>query len=390
MTIERAAATADDTLDQTSDTLVDSMTISPAAGDYLAVFTSYFETDAISGSEANTFSIYVGGSVVDHSERNYDENTSVDTALIPMVLSCKVSPNGSQAVEVRYRTANAASPVILKKRELNLFPIIGTDVEVSSTGDKTFTGSNDVYTAVLTATTPPAGDYLLTFSTSAQGPTGSEIAFKVTVGGSDITHTIRKQTQESSWFASDFPFFIACKVSPNGSQDVVVEWTRTAGSGTLTAHEMTMNLIPTAAGDIFEASGTANDTDSTQDDVLIDDMTITDPGADDYLVLFSSYSFRATASDDWSIFTIRTAGVRVTDSERLMEHEESIDATEIPVMASYRVTVEGATDDLEMYWEGRGTATERIIRHRTLVAIREGEPAAAPTFLSAQGLMVNP
>ena len=94
----------------------------------------------------------------------------------------------------------------------------------------------------------------------------------MTVGGTKVSGTERINEQESSANQDEMPIMITCKISPNGSQVVVVEWKQ--GGGTVTAHERTMNLIPVAAGDIFEAVGTADDTDNTTTDKQIDDMVI--------------------------------------------------------------------------------------------------------------------
>lgn len=380
MSIERAAATANDTLDATSDTLVVGMTITPASGDYLAFSTCTFLTDSASGNHVNTFSIYVGGTVVDHSERDYQEDTSVDNCQLPMVLSCKVSPNGSQAVEVRHRTTNALTPLICQKRELNLFsiPAAGTDYEQSATD--TITRTVATFTPIPgIAVTPVADDYLLVFSTSVAATNGESVDIKVTVGGTDVSHTLRTFFAEQSWADSDFPMFIACKVSPNGSESVTVEWARVTGTGTATMHERTMNLVPFDAGDIFEATGTADDADSTTTDKQIDDMLITDPGADDYLVLFSAFDFYGVIDNNnaETQYSIRNGSSRVTDSERVHEHEGSIDSTDIPVMAGGKVTVASGTDDLAMWWQNVTATDTRTIKERTLVAVREA--AAGPT-----------
>lgn len=376
MAIERAAATANDTLDQTGDTLIVGLTLTPAADDYLIYATVQFLTASTTGTEITTFSVYVGGTVIDHSEREYKEDTSIDDSQLTLALSCKVSPNGSQDVEIRYRTSNAASPLVAQTREMNLFPISGTDVQQTDTVDDTL--ATATFTTIDNMTvTPAAGDYLLVFSTSGRGPSGSTLGFRVSVGGSVVSGSNRITEQESSGAEDEVPILIACSISPNGSQVVEIEWARTEGSGTITIHERTMNLIPTASGDIFQAVGTVDDTDSTTTDKQIDDMLISDPGADDYLVIFSCSDFYGTIGNNVAetVYSIREGGVQVTDSTRVNEHEGSFDSTDLIAIAGGRVTVT-AGDDLQMFWQN-GTTDTRTCRERIMVALREAAAEAA-------------
>ena len=374
MAIERAAATANDTLDQTSDTLIVGLTITPPEGDYLLFSTVTFQTTTSAGAEFNTFSVYVGGIQIPHSERVYHEDTSVDDTFITMALSCKVSPNGSQTVEIRHRTSNSSSPIVAKKRELALFPIpaVGTDYEQSAIADDTI-ASATYATLDSMSVTPVSGNYLLVFTTSGLGPPGSELGFRVVVGGTVVPHSIRSTFQETSAADDEVPILIAVAINPNGSQLVEIQWARITGSGTITVHERTMNLIPTDAGDIFEASGTVDDTDSTTTDKQIDDLLIPAPGAADYLAIFSTtdhYGSMDSSNDGETTYSIRTAGVKVVDSERINEHENSLDNTNMVGIAGGRITVAGASDDVQMYWQSSTTVT-RISRERTLVLLRE-------------------
>jgi len=376
MAILRAAATADDTLDATSDTLINSMTLTPAADDYLLFFNAEVIDAATAGSEITTFSVYVGGTKIDHSERERKEDTSVDGVEYPISLSCKVSPNGSQAVEIRYRGASA-SPPICRNRELVLFPIpaAGTDYQLTDLGDDTIASSTFALLPGMTVT-PVADDYLLVFTTSCDATSGGEPTFRVTVGGTVVAHTVRSTFQESSSFEDERSMLIACKVSPNGSQLVEIEWAEARNTDTATCHERTMNLIPMDAGDIFEASGTVDDVDSTTTDKQIDDLIISAPGADDYLVIFSSTNgFGVLTANQSTTFSIREGGVQVTDSARIQSHDASLDNTNLEVAAGGRVTVTG-TDDLQMYWQGSATDT-RTLLERTFVAVREAAPGGA-------------
>lgn len=383
MAIERAAATADDTLNQTSDTLVDGLTLTPASGDYLLYSLVAFQTpSSASNSRIHNFTVYVGGTLVDHSERQFDQDSSVTHAYRGVMLSCKVSPNGSQAVEIRCRANSTSNGLVAKKRELNLFPINGTDVEVSATTDATL--ATATWTDLLTMTTPASGDYLLTFSTTAEGPSGAELAFRVTVGGTAVDYSVRQEEQESSGSVDHFSIGTAVHVTPNGSQDVVIQWRRQQGSGTIRVSERTMNLIPTAAGDIFQATGTADDADSTTTDKQLDDMLIADPGADDYLVIYTGSEFVGSASDDEITYSIEEGGAKVPDSERTWEHEGSIDNVNLFSACGGRVTVAGGTDDIQIFWQSSRTQT-RTARERTLIALREAAGGQSFTLVVDAG-----
>ena len=376
MTIERAASQANDTLNETSATLVTGLTLTPAADDYFLFALVQMETPSSAGSSENFFSVFVGGSIVDHSVRQYDEDTSVDNCFLTYMLSCKVSPNGGQAVEIRHRAASGSSPQVAQGRELNLFPISGTDVEVSATGNATL--STGTWTALLTATTPAAGAYACAFSTSGEGPSANELGFRITVGGTVVPHSVRQEEQESSGASDHFSIGLVAEVNPDGTEDVVIEWSRIQGSGTIQVDERTLNLIPTAGADIFEASSVADDADSTTTDKLVDGMTITDPGADDYLVMFTAFNFFPSISNNQAevSWSIETGGTKVTDITRIKEHEGSLDNVNMMHFGGGRVT-HGAGDDLTTFWQGSSSMRTRTCHERTMVALREAVAAPA-------------
>lgn len=375
MAILRASATANFTLNNTGTaTLITGLTLTPAADDYFLHATIEFTTPAAAGAATDTFSVWVNNVEIPHSRRVYLNNTSVDNASITYVLSCKVSPAGSQAVEIRFTTSSAASPNIAAHREMTLFPIpaAGTDYEDSSTSNDTTTSAT-FSTIVGMARTPVSGTYLVAFSSSATGAVGSTIGgFRISVDGTPIAHTLREIFWESSGADQELSIGIFAEVTVNGSEEVQVEFNRISGTGTITIHDRTMNLIPMAAADIFEASGTVDDTDSTTTDKLLDDMTITDPGAADYLCMFSMSIAWGTLSADQGRVTmsIHRDAALWPDSERQNEVEDSLDLAYWVAYCGGLVTVGGATDDLEIFWQGASTAA-RTGRERTFVAIRE-------------------
>ncbi len=384
MTIERAHATASDTLEATSDTLIDNMTLTPPSGEYLLTFTATLLTNSASTNDHNNiFSAYVGGSKVTGSEVRYEEDGSINDAFLPMIVSIEVNPNGSEAVEIRHRVTNATGPMFIQDRELNLFPMTGGLQDTDDVID-TFAGTTGVWALLDNMTeTPAADDYLLVFSAAAQGPSGSTLGFRVSVGGTDITASEINQFQESSWAGRYFPFLLIAKISPDGSETVEIEWTRVGGTGTLECQSRSMNLIPIADADMFLATGTVDDTDGTTNDVLIDDMTITDPGADDYLVLFAAFDFTgSTSNNEFEVeYHVHEGGTHVADTIRKHEHEGSVDNTDIPVMMTGRVTVAGATDDIQEFWQNPASTLTRTMKNRQLIAVREAAAAPAVVIL---------
>lgn len=375
MTIERAFASASDALDQTSLTQVDSMVISnPPAGEYLCLFSAeIFTHSSATDAQRTSFSVFVGGVEVDYSTRHYEEDSSINNAYLPMFIACEVNPNGSQDVEVKYIAASAASPLLAYRRELLLFPAQDILQDTDDVLDELATAS---WTTVDSMTrTPPAGDYLLVFSTTIEGTSGDTIGMRASVGGTPIAASRVEQFQESSWAGRDFPMMLCASISPNGSQVVEIEWSRVTGSGTIGCKERTMLLIPTDAANIFQAVGVSDDPDSTTTDKLIDDMTITDPGADDYLVLFAGTDYAGSIGDNLILVTysIRMGGVQEADSRRQHEHEGSVDYANIPVMLASKVTVDTGTDEIEAYWQNTTTTSRTMRSWRTLIAIREGE-----------------
>lgn len=94
-----ASATVDDTTASATDVLIVGMTLTPAAGTYLALF-STSAVNSGNGASRMFFSIYSDGVQVAHSEREIGvaggANSAVNTNAV-------VTVNGSQAIEARWR-----------------------------------------------------------------------------------------------------------------------------------------------------------------------------------------------------------------------------------------------------------------------------------------------
>jgi hypothetical protein len=380
--ILRAAATASFTLDNTgTPVLITGLTLTPASGEYLLFATVETENASSGGSESNDFSVYVGGSIIAHTERNIQEETSLDADRITVQLHAEVNPNGSQAVEIRHTASSSLSPQTAFRREMTLFPAPAAGTTYEQTGTSNQTRTSSTYATLNNmAVTPAADDYLLVFGCQYETTADDDVGFRVSVGGTPIAHTVREAANENSLANTPRSIGLACQVSPNGSQEVAIEWRNVPGSGTVDVDERSMQLVPVDSADIVQATGTADDSRSTTGEILIDDMTIADPGDDDWLVIFTSFdSVGSIGNLIQTTYSIREGGTKVTDSDRRNDHEGSSDLTAHPVVAGGRVTIGGATDDLQAYWDVDSSSTWTL-HERTLVAIRE---ASAQVFNAA-------
>ena len=102
-----AEATADTTTTSLTDVLVDSMTLTPAAGDYLVIFTGSIDSNNMN---EHTFpSVYLDGVQVAASERSWSRGGS--SANITGIFACvaKVTVNGSQAIEGKWRVSDGTT-----------------------------------------------------------------------------------------------------------------------------------------------------------------------------------------------------------------------------------------------------------------------------------------
>lgn len=94
-----ATATADDTTTSVTDTQIASMTLTPAAGTYLATFSSSVLNSA-NGVSRLFVSIYSAGSQVAHSEREIGISGGAN---VPVHSNAIVTVNGSQAIQAMWR-----------------------------------------------------------------------------------------------------------------------------------------------------------------------------------------------------------------------------------------------------------------------------------------------
>lgn len=110
VTCTEVSATADTTTTSTTDVLMNTMTITPVSGTYMVLFSSTVDHSA--QSVAVVVSIYVGGSLIANSVRSpipRFNGVGAITLTPSVVTNGKVVVNGSQAIEIRWKTASGTA-----------------------------------------------------------------------------------------------------------------------------------------------------------------------------------------------------------------------------------------------------------------------------------------
>jgi hypothetical protein len=378
--ISEATASSNVSLTSSSDTLITSMTLTPGAGDYLAVFTMEVDAPATTAGEIVTVSIYVNGSQITNTERTIEFDSSLASAnpvLLQIATHARVTPGAGQAVEVYYRKSGTNTPTG-QNRSLTLFPSAAANFsEVSDGVNDTIASATETLVDNMTIT-PGAGDYLAVFSAHFEGASADITAFMLYVGGAKLAHTDRTSTSESSWAGNQFTVLIAAKVSPTAGQAVEVRWARPTGSGTDTTRHRALTLVKMNSADISEASATGNVTStSTTFAAFSTDLTAT-PGAGNWLAIFGGSQNIGTigsGNDQQVDYDLFVNGVQEAASERGFSHEDSIDATDSIVYTAGLVSP-AAGQAVNVQWRTvpESSALTRTMRERTLVLVR------APTF----------
>jgi hypothetical protein len=378
MAILEASATLDDTIASATYTLLDSMTLIPGAGDYLVVFSTDVEHSDF--DEYIRVCLFVNGVQQAHTEREFYAEASIINMSYPIAISAYISVGAGEAVEVKWLRTNAGTATA-HKRTLNLFPVNSGDIDQqTATLDDTLDSATYTQLGSMNIT-PGAGDYLLMFTTSAQGPADTQLAFAVHVNGTIVQHTERTIDIEGSIPDTSLPVAIYCKVSPGAGEVVDIKWKRSAGTGTITCHERTLTLYKVTAGQLYEASGTADDTETSTSDTRLDDMILT-PGAGDYLALFSeSHRYGTIGVHIYTYFSLYVNAVQTGHTERSARHEDTIDNSNICAMTNGKVSP-GISQDVEVKWRSSATDT-RTGHERTLVLLKEAGAVVIGRMYSA-------
>lgn len=378
MAISQATASASATLDQGSDTVIDSMTLTPGAGTYLVLFSATLISNAAPvDADAIFFSLYANASQVSGSEASYVEDNSFTTADHVIGLAAVVTVGDGQAIDVRYRISPTGRAWTTERRTLTLMPVQSGDVTtITDAVDDTLASAT--YTVIDSmTTTPAAGDYLVLFATRIDMDTDDDLAaVAIHVGASIVQHTERTALREQSYNQFGASLLLAAVVSVNGSQAVDVRWQRQAGAGTLTCKGRILTLVKIASGDWLQASGTADDTDATTALQVIDNLTLTTPAADDWIAIFGGTD---TVPIGGPVITygIYVGGSLAAATQRVNEHEGSLDAADVWIGVCHGLVQPNGSQDVDVRWQSTDTQT-RAIHERTLILIREGGAAPEP------------
>jgi hypothetical protein len=244
--ISHVSSSVNTTASSTTYVQMDSMTLTPGAGDYLIYFSSSVGSSDVSSVSA---SIFVGGSEVTHSERTlYFETSyaSVSTLWNIATQAYVANVGATAAIEIRWKSDLAASVFRSHSRTLIVQKVNSTDVsQATATTPTTTTSTTDTSLNSMTLT-PGAGNYLVFFSTSVSGTAtypGEMESFSVYVGGTQVPHTLRKVYDEESLNnGSSFPVAIQAYVTNVGATSPIeVRWN--TDLGTATAHQRTLTIL---------------------------------------------------------------------------------------------------------------------------------------------------
>ncbi len=262
--VTQATATTLATETSVTDTLINSMTLTPGAGDYLIWF---------SGSNANTaapsknhVSLYVNGSQVTHTEREIDQEESLGNTFFPVASHARVLAVGAtDAIEARWRVS--AGTANMNARTLTVYKINPAENFQASSDIDDGPFSTASYTQVNSMTlTPGAGDYLVWFSSSLVADnSGDTVHVSLFSGGSQVPHSEREIWVEGSIDTAPFQSFPVAThayiTGVGGSDAIEVRWQLTGG-GTATMHERTL-VVQKVPSPILATFAAAEDTKLT-------------------------------------------------------------------------------------------------------------------------------
>lgn len=247
--------TVTDTLASATETLMDNMTLTPASGDYLAVFSTY--VDAATAADVIATMLYVGGTRVGHTERTFTNESSWTGQEFTILIAAKVSPNGSQAVEARWARQAGTGTISAYHRALTLVKMnFSNDLqEASATGDVTSTSTTyEAFSSDLTVS-PSADEWLAIFGGSQNFGTiaagnDQQVDYSVFVAGSQNTNSERGMSHEDSIDATDTTVFTHGVINPTAGQAVNIQWRVVAETSALTRtmRERTLVLVRESDG----------------------------------------------------------------------------------------------------------------------------------------------
>jgi len=380
MAVQQAIATADTTIASATYALLDSMTITPGAGDYVLSFTS----SCGCSSEADIFfQVYVNGVAVAHTERVFRHEASIigtDVAEIAQIYAYLPSVGAGEAVEIRWQRTSAGTATC-HERTLTLQEVNSSDLlQATATGDTSTSSTTDVLIPSMSLSAASGdGSYIAYFSTSIFGDSGATIFISLYVNGVQVAHTQRRQFQESSIIDTEFMLGIVSGLTLTDGDVVDVRW-RTSATDQITAHERTLVLQKISGYDMAVAAGSTTTTNGAY--TVLGGMTLT-PGAGDYLAFFtSSFENDTSGSNQQMLHTIFDNGVQITHTERNATSESSIPDTPVPAATHGYVAGLGDAEAVDIRWQDGGAGTTTAWE-RTLVMISAEQVASSSSSSSS-------
>ncbi|NIQ91673.1 MAG: DUF2341 domain-containing protein, partial [Deltaproteobacteria bacterium] len=366
----QVSATAPDTTTSAAYVLVDSMTITPGAGDYVVWFSGTLENSATGTQHV---SLFLDGSQITHTEREITTESSIPGTPFVVATHAYISGvTGGQAIEVHWKTD--APTATMLERTLVVTKVSATDVmQVSEIPTNLATTTSATYEQINTMTiTPGAGDYLIWFSGSIMNTASPSVQHvSLFVNGSQLAHTEREIDQEESLTTTYFPVAThALKASVGDNEAIAVYWKRDTGTATMKARTLTVYKIN--AANSLEESATLDDTTTSASYTPVDSMSITPGAAGNYHIWFSSSLVDPQATDTINV-SLFVGGTQVLHTEREIWVEGSLDNPyqTFPVALHAYVEGVGASDVIDVRWKRTGSGTVTM-HERTLVVAKVG------------------
>jgi hypothetical protein len=378
--ISEALASADDLLDQSTDTQLDSMTLTPGAGEYLLIFSASMLGPASAGGEQVTMSVYVNGTRLGHTERELTWDSSEDNKDHICFIACEVNPGASQVVEIKYKKTGSGA-INCKNRGLVLLPATGLQ-EASATADDTTTGTTYEQLDSMNLT-PGAGDYLGIFSTSLQGGNNDgPFDFVFAENGTAHADSLRSFKSEQSVGGTDQCLVTTAILSVTAGQVVDIDWRKNATNDTVTCHDRTMVLLPVVSADYSEITAVDTQSHSNTTDAQVNAMTVT-PASGDYVAIFSAIVNEGTNAAPGAdrVTSIYVGGTQDATSERELRCDESVDNVDWNYFCSAVIAPNGSQAVAAYERESNGGATCDY-KHRGLVMVKEA--AGGDTSMNAE------
>lgn len=354
----QVSATSDTTTTSTTYTLLDSMTTTPGAGDYMVHFSTSIKNtrDPVTGGYTQYLTVFVNGAQVNHTERAVLSEESFDAGdldSLPVAIDAYVSGvTGGQDISIYWKTTGGTATA--HERTLVVQQVLSSEIIQSTATSSTTTTSTSDAALNSMSVTPGPGNYLVFFGTSMGSATASTITSSIYVNGSQVASSIRSLYIESSYATSDTYWGMMSQTyvsNVTAGQTIEVDWKTTAG--TATALQRTLVVQRVSSTDVNQATATSTTTTTSSTDSQIDSLTLT-PGSGDYLV-FAGTSYSNTVGDpsggSSQYLSLYVASSQIAASQRKVYTEESLnEGSSFPVSSLAYTTGVGGADSVTAQW----------------------------------------